>query len=273
MVAIHHSILFLALITSVNAAADNHAEFYDDRERGWYWYEQLQEDEVDEIEEPADSASHSGAAAASPLSAQEIIAQQKETFDAALATAVINPTPENIRAYLAISQKINAQAESFADSFKKAIWVNPEFDYSLTGRPTNTQAIAAYTEDKNKTEYAALAEIAKEKGLIYFFSSDCSYCKRFSPVLKQFAAQFGFTIIPITINAQGSEDFPYPQQSPKLQAQLDVRFIPALFLLDPDNNIVSNAGSGYSDASELIAKVLFADEQLTNQGVPYGGMK
>lgn len=196
------------------------------------------------------------------MTPKEMLDKQGEIFDNALALAVIDPTPENMRNYLEITQQINSQAGRFADAFKKTIWVSPEYDYSITGRPTKTPAIAAYNQEQIKDNYDELYRIGKEKGIIYFFRSDCPFCARFSPILSQFATKFGFTIIPVALDGKGTKDFPYPKQSDYMASRLNVSAVPATFLVDPDANVVSTIGYGYSDWTTLISKVLFADEQM-----------
>lgn len=257
--------LLTATILSSAFADDTKKSYYEDRERGWYWYE----DPSLEIEEPEEKPKEQAAVVtktAQPLSPKEVIDKQREVFNNALAAAVIDPTPENIRNYLAITQQINAQAERFSDSFKKTIWVSPEYDYTLSGRPTSTQAIAAYNQTQVKEKYSDLYQIAEKKGIIYFFRSDCPYCARFAPILKQFSAQFGFTVIPVSMDGKGTQDYPYPKHSDFMASRLNVSVVPAVFLVDPDANAVSTIGYGYSDWTTLISKVLFANEQLENDG-------
>ncbi len=248
------------MVVSAHAQSTNKA-FYDDRERGWYWYEDPMEETEEEQENETPNTSSSN------LTATEIIEKQRKSFNEALSAAVVNPTPENIKNYLAITQLINAQAERFSEGFKRAIWVSPQYDYTLNGRPTTNQAIAAYSQAKVKVANQSLEKIASEKGLLYFFRSDCPYCAKFSPVLKQFGERYGFTIIPVSLDGRGTKEFPYPKQSVSMANQLNVKVVPATFLVDPDNNTVSTIGYGFSDWSTLSAKVLNANQQMHQQGV------
>ena len=253
--------LFVVLLSTTVIAQGKIKSYYDDRERGWYWYEEPPVEE-ELVEEKMKEFSAPTSSSVQPLTPKEIIDRQREVFDNALAAAVINPTAENIRNYLAITQQINAQAERFSDAFKKTIWVSPKYDYSINGRPTTTQAIVAYNQNQVKENYGDLYQIAQNKGIIYFFRSDCPYCERFSPILKQFAAQFGFTIIAVAMDGKGTQDFPYPKQNDAMASRLNVSVVPATFLVDPDTNTVSTVGYGYSDWTTLVAKVLFANQQM-----------
>lgn len=252
------SFMFLIFITGDVLGGTS---YYDDRQRGWYWHEVLEEPPEElEIEpiEPAQSVEVK-------LTATEIIKKQRESFDEALSLAIINPTSENVRNYLAISKLINEQAGRFSNKFKESIWVNPEFDYSITGRPTNTQALVAHNQANIEEQYRDLATISSEKGIVYFFRSDCPYCKRFSPILKKFAKQFGFTIIPVSLDNKGSPDFPYPKNSQYMANKFNVSVVPATYLIDPDKNKVVTVGYGFSDWSSLIEKILVANNKMTPQ--------
>lgn len=251
-------LLLFIFFYSICSFANNKA-FYEDRQRGWYWYEKpnkvLEEEKRMPTKEPEELET---------LSPKEIIEKQREQFDNALASAVLNPTQENMIEYFKISQEINSQAHNFSDAFKKTIWTNPEFDYSLKGRPTSSQAITAYNQQKVKESYDNLYNIAKNKGIIYFMRSDCPYCNKFSPILKQFSEQFGFTVIPVTLDGKGNAVYPYPKTSHSMAERLNVSAVPALFLVDPKKNDVATIGYGFTDWTGLIAKVIYSNEQMEN---------
>lgn len=251
-------------------ALAGNSDFYDRREHGWYWYEdpapEPEAEEADEAEEAKVVVPPQ-----KPLSAKEIIDAQRVEFEEAQAAAVVNPTPENYQRFLAILTKINEQGQRFSDGFKKAIWTNPEYDYRLTGRPTDPQALIEHNVAKSSENAQKIYEIASKKGILYFFRSDCPYCKRFSPIIKRYSEQYGFTVIPIALDGIGSEEYPYPKTSYYMQERLNVSVVPATFLVDPDANTVATIGYGYSDWTTFQAKILFADEQLEGSSPSLAG--
>lgn len=246
--------------------------FYDDRERGWYWYEDPEEEPEEIIEEEVEEEEQSITIKIDPFdnkallesgkSSKDIIEGQKKAFDKAYHDAVVNPTKHNVALYLDVTQKIMKQGHEFSDTFKKTIWVSPEYDYSLQGRPNQAQAILAYNQKTVIDKEVALTQIAQEKGIVYFFRSDCPFCKRYSPVLKKFADQFGFTVIPVSLDGVGSKEFPYPKTSDYLAEKLNVEVVPATFIVEPDSNTVSTVGYGFMDWSSLVDRVIFANDQI-----------
>lgn len=233
--------------------------YYNDRERGWYWYEDPSDVEEEEPEKVAPDA-----IVVQPvpvLSPREILKKQGEQWEDALATAILNPTKENYLTYLAMTSKIQQQSQDFSTGFKQAIWVSPEYDYTLT-KPRNTQAIIAQNEQESKLDENELYRLSQQNGLIFFFRSDCPFCHRFAPILKKFSERYGFSIIPVSLDGKGLPEYPYPKPNYEMGRKLNVSVVPALFMVNPDTNAVSAVGYGYADWSQLTTKVLFAAQQL-----------
>jgi conjugal transfer pilus assembly protein TraF len=252
---IKHISVFLCLVLTFSVQAEK--DYYDDRERGYFWYEV--EPERSEVDELKKEEHQSGV---SMLSPREILKKQGEDWEDSLATAMLKPTDKAaMEEYLKKTFAINAQAATFSANFKKMIWTNPEFDSTLQ-RPVTTQAITAKSQARFKGNESSLEEIAQEKGLVFFFRSDCPYCHRFAPILKKFTDRFGFTVIPVSLDNKGLPDFPYPKPNIELGKKLNVSVVPALFLIEPDSNTVATVGYGFNDWQTLTNKVLFAEQQM-----------
>lgn len=232
--------------------------YYNDRERGWFWYEDPAEDEEKEVVKPQAQVSTPVQPVLSP---REILKKQGEQWEDALATAILEPSKENYQNYLAMTAQIQQQSQEFATGFKQAIWVTPEYDYTLQ-KPRTTQAIVANNQEELRLNEQELYRLSQENGLIFFFRSDCPYCHRFAPVLKKFSEQYGFAIIPVSLDGGGLPEYQYPKRNYDLGRKLNVEVVPALFMVNPDTNSVSTVGYGYSDWSTLTTKVLFAAQQL-----------
>ena len=246
-----------AAASSSNKNAENSKAYYSDRERGWFWYEDPAEEEKEVIKPEAQAITTSQPV----LSPREILKKQGEEWEDALATAILEPSKENYHNYLAMTAQIQQQSQEFATGFKQAIWVTPDYDYTLQ-KPRTTQAIVANNQKELRLTEQELYRLSQENGLIFFFRSDCPYCHRFAPVLKKFSKQYGFTIIPVSLDGKGLREYPYPKRNYDLGRKLNVEVVPALFMVNPDTNSVSTVGYGYSDWSALTKKVLFAAQQL-----------
>lgn len=175
--------------------------FYDDKARGWFWYEE------NEVEPEVEEIAPVPVPVPVPITAQiltpsEQLKAQGVALENLMATAILTPTPENYVNYLALSKEIQEQSQNFGRGFSQAIALNPTYDYSLES-PNNTQAIVANNEQNNKENNATIATMANETALLFFFRSDCPYCHRFAPIVKKFSEFFGFTVIPISLDNKG----------------------------------------------------------------------
>jgi conjugal transfer pilus assembly protein TraF len=257
----------LFLLTSmINVSAELLADtniksapsYYVDRERGWFWYEDPMEDSEEEKIEKETSMAVPAPAILSP---REMLKKQGEQWENALGSAILNPTRENYQEYLKLTAQIQQQAQDFSTGFKQAIWVSPEYDFALQ-KPRTTQAIIAQNQDNMKVNEQELYRVAQKNGIIFFFRGDCPYCHRFAPILKRFSQLYGFTVIPVSLDGDGLPEYPYPKPNYDIGTKLKVSVVPAIFMVNPETNAVSTVGYGFSDSSELMAKVLFAAKQL-----------
>lgn len=247
------SIFSVALVTLSGVA---HSDTVD-RKRGWYWYEDPPE-EVEETEELPESTEGTKAVSEGELALQKL-KQQGENWEIAAAQALINPTPETVAEYMRQTSQISTQANSFAQVGQQLIWTDPNFNYAAKGgRPTSTQELVGYSEKKTQEQNRALGEIAQKKGLIYYFTSTCPYCKRFSPIIKKFAEQNGITIIPVSLDGVGVPEFPYPKKNYALGSKLEVEGVPAVFMVDPEKNAVAKVSYGFTSYSGLIDRLMAA---------------
>jgi len=234
--------------------------FYDDKARGWFWYEE------NEVEPEVEEIAPVPVPVPVPITAQiltpsEQLKAQGVALENLMATAILTPTPENYVNYLALSKEIQEQSQNFGRGFSQAIALNPTYDYSLES-PNNTQAIVANNEQNNKENNATIATMANETALLFFFRSDCPYCHRFAPIVKKFSEFFGFTVIPISLDNKGLPEYPYPKENLQLVHQLEIKVVPAVALMKPSTNELAIVGFGYSGWTTLVKKVLFAGQQL-----------
>lgn len=232
--------------------------YFDDRERGWFWYE----DPLPEPEKKKAKKAQSPVASSAPkLSPREILKKQGEDWEDAMANAILYPSQENYRRYMAMTSQIMQQSQNFATGFKRALWVTPEYDYTLKN-PTTPQAIAARNEERFIANADNLYSAAKKYGLLFFLRSDCPYCHRFAPVLKKFADFYGFEVIPVSVDGGGLPEYPNPRKNHALGRKLNISVVPALFLLNPDTNAVATVSYGFVGWTELVEKMLVAIEAI-----------
>ena len=84
------------------------------------------------------------------------------------ATAIMNPSAENVANYIRFQREQLDRASVFSDQWRRVIWQNPEMDYSLV-RPTNALAKRAWLDERKQQAATTLANLHERYGLFYFY--------------------------------------------------------------------------------------------------------
>lgn len=244
------SFSLLVAVSCVNTTNATNPAFYDERKKGWFFYEEKpkvvkkKEAEKKNVEVPK------------ALTPVETLKKQGEDFDNALATAILNPSPENYKRYLDMTAKIMGQSANFADGVEKFTYVNPKYDYTIQSpQGSNVQL---HNMMNNQQKDSLISASAQQNAILFFFRSDCPYCHKYAPIVKEFAANYGFIVETISLDGRGLPEYPNPRYNPQLAQRLKVETVPAIYLLNPKQNKVTAVGFGLSDYGTLGNKIIAA---------------
>ena len=250
--------LAVAAEVSANTGPQEEAaaqKYWSDRERGWFWY---QVPPSEQEQKPKTTPPAAVTPRVEPARSPELLefdALQKRVEELRN-IAIIRPTESNIRNYLAVQAEVIDKASLFADVAQRVIWANPEFDYTVTGRPVNAKALEVFDRAQIDASESAAMALAKDHALFFFFRSDCPYCHQFGPYLREFEAKFGLTVVPISVDGGPLLPvFPNPKIDNGIARALDVREVPALFLVEPRGGKIVPIGYGVLSESELLERL------------------
>lgn len=168
--------------------------------------------------------------------------------------AVMVPTEANLKDYLELWKVVQDRSSLFADQWRRVVWQNADLDYS-TQRPVNNSAAKTFNASSEKAQEVALQELAKSHGLIFFFRSDCPYCKAEAPVLKQLSEEYGFEVLAVSVNGGSLPEFPNPADGTKVAASWGVEKVPALFIGSKETGDHAAIGFGQMAKSEIINRI------------------
>jgi len=186
--------------------------------------------------------------------ALEEIEKLRKELEAKRALAILQPTQENVKAYIAAQESLMQRASVFSDVWRRVIWQNPEMNYELK-RPANNAAIATYTNLRKAEEKRTLDEINKEWGLFFFFRSDCPYCHRMAPTLKFLSEAYGITVLPVSLDGGGLSEYPNPLRDNGMAARLGIQQVPTLVLGNIRDKRLIPLGSGVISAQDVIERI------------------
>lgn len=241
------------------------ASYFHRRAEGWFWYEEIPPD--------ASSTAQPDPISSSPKpTARERLQGLRERAEEALSNALLEPTPASVEAYMRINQVLLATAGRFAEHWQRALWRSPELDRRLV-TPVSDPAVQVHNRARLERIRAVLHRAAGEWGLWLFFRADCPVCHRYAPILRRFADRYGFAALAVSLDRSGAglPGFPAPERNVEAAARLDVRSVPALFLVHPRTRAIRPVGYGYLGAAELERRIYIL---LSDDGsVPRAGAR
>jgi len=222
------------------------AGYYQRHAEGWFWYQ-----DPPPPREEAAQAQPEAPVRDDPVAVLEAF---RRRLDTARARAILEPTEDNVKAYLELNQLALARAGDFAQAWQRVVWTTPGLDYSLA-HPVNDQAVQVFNDEKVRMLDRFLRKAAARYGMFFFFSESCPYCRRFAPVLRDFADTYGFRVVPVSLDGGALPEFPNPRRNAAIAARLRVDTVPAVFLVEPRTRKIRPVAFGYVGWSELARRI------------------
>ena len=183
------------------------------------------------------------------------------------AAAILDPSAENVTAYVRFQRAQLDRSSLFADVWQRALWQDPGLDYTLQ-RPVSTLGKRAWLDQRKADRDIILAQLSQRYGVFYFFSSSCGACDIFSPILKAVSDKYGLSVLAVSMDGGPSPVFPDYMVDSGQYERLGLgheRQVPALLLFDSVTRQPMPIGYGILSQDEIVDRVF----QLTQ--VKVGG--
>ena len=187
-----------------------------------------------------------------PQTATEQLDAVTATLRELKAKAILEPTPANVTAYIRFQREQLDRASLFSDVWQRAIWQDPELDYTLQ-RPVSTLGKRQWQDDRNAERDAAMAQLSQRYGLFYFFAQSCGACEVMSPIVQGVASRWRITVRAISTDGGPSRHFPgyTVETNQRARLGLEPKITPAVVLWDALKNRPIPIGYGVMSADEL----------------------
>lgn len=177
--------------------------------------------------------------------------------------AVLDPTPENVQAYMEIQKQIGDQAGVFTETWQRVLYGTPHLDAN-TEYPLASAGIGVYQEQLKAARQAALERTAATRGILYIFegSEACGICRVQGEVLQDMRARYGIEILAVSKDGGGDVNFPDAVvDAGQLEAMGLADFpAPTIALIDPNSKEVDVIGSGLLTADQVLERVYVVTE-------------
>lgn len=223
-------------------SAERQDSFYCEERRLGYWF-------YCERPKPPEQNSPSPAPAASATSQLDAITA---TLRELKAKAILEPTPANVTAYIRFQRAQLDRASLFSDVWQRAIWQDPELDYTLQ-RPVSTLGKRQWQDSRSAERNAAMAQLSERYGLFYFFAQSCGACEVMSPIVQSVASTWHIAVRAISTDGGPSRHFPNyaVETNQRSRMGLEPKVTPAVVLWDAQTGRPIPIGYGVMSADEL----------------------
>lgn len=204
---------------------------------GWAWYEEVEKKEDQEmtpeslekavrLEEPSLSSAPSSA------SASQKAAEIRKNLEEKLAQAVLEPTPENVEAYMREQQKWMNQSARFSDQWVKALLKQPDLD-ATHEFPVSQYGIQLYKQLEQERRDALMQKLNQQYGLFFFYEGQEKSSQVFSFVVKEMVKKYGWEVIAISKDGLILDGFRDNHPDNGIIQRMGVKVFPSLFLVNP----------------------------------------
>ena len=171
--------------------------------------------------------------------------------------AVLDPTPENILAYMQISKFMGQQATLFAEVWQRVLMQEPALDFNATWPITGTGNYIHKRERKAELE-AAFVKAATQTGILFGFDGQgCSMCAEQGKILANMQAEYGVEVLPISLDGHGLETFEnFVTDAGQLEALgLEDLSAPFVAVVELGTERVTRIGAGLVTADQILERV------------------
>lgn len=233
---------------------------------GWSFYcrppEPEPEEPVEEMAAPAPTPAPTPEELA-PLTATEQMMEFRALIDETKHRAVLNPTRENVLAYMEINKLIGDKAGAFTDQWQRILFETPHLNANVDS-PLAEAGIGVYQDQMLAAREATFQRVANEAGIIFIFESDqvCGICRVQGQILQQLEDRYGVNILAVSMDGGGNASFPdaFVDNGRLQELGLDEYPAPTLALVEPESGGVAVIGSGLVTADEILERVFVITE-------------
>ena len=177
-------------------------------------------------------------------------------LDELKARAILEPTTENVIAYVRFQREQLDRSSTFADVWQRALWQTPDLDYTLL-RPVSTVGKRLWLDTRSSARTAAMAKLSQRYGLFYFYAQSCAACEVQAPILKSLVDSNRLSVVAVSMDGGPNRVFPnyVVDTGQRVRMGLADRATPALVLFDTVTKRPIPIGTGLMAADEVIDRI------------------
>jgi conjugal transfer pilus assembly protein TraF len=202
--------------------------------------------------------------------------QLKAERERRLKVAIMDPTSENMRAYLEANTFFLAKSAMFADMWRRTTWANPTLDFNARNPNANFAQTAIRLERGTRKEEVVRELGQQSYGVLFFARSDCPYCKLQAPVLAELKRKYGVEVMAISVDKKPIEGFPDARVDNGISLRVSggegIGVFPTMYLVASHRPEAVMLGSGVLALDELIERINVLTQTAPGEDI-FGGVE
>lgn len=238
--------LISCLLLSTVATAETDNSYHYAPAVGWHWYNQPEA----EKETPAQKK------AQQPMSAAKTMQRIKALGVELRNAAVLDPkSAEKVARWIAFQNYWSDNASQFSATWQKVLLLKPELDYNNHHSHYNATASLSYAQERN-AQATAIKAINQRYGIFFFYRGKVPLDNKLTQVVNEFAHQYQLSVIPISVDGVLDPNLPHSKKDTGQADNMQIRYFPALFLIDPTNGHYHPLAYGFISQDDLAKRLL-----------------
>ncbi len=229
------------------------AGWLDRKAEGWFWYEDREKKEEELVSEQPKvlAAPPVLPIPPPPLTAAEEMASIRKELEERLSRAVLEPTEENVFAYMQMQKYWTERSAQFSQTWLKNLLTHPELDTRLTAGPITQYGVQVQKQILREQKEEKIHALAKTHGLFFFYEGGSKISQAFSFVVKEFAKKYTWQVIAISCDGVLIPGFENNHVNQGMTQRLGIDHFPSLFLVEPKSQVIMPIAFGLSSIDQI----------------------
>jgi len=256
------TILTFLIITFAHSGFCQNGRFFEERYRGWLWFEEKERNESvnQESEQEQENTAY--------IPTKEEMKQARsdnEEFKEELEDLrhMMIRYPDNInyiRLYKEKEQKMLTGAMTLARNFAMANFLNPNLADNLNA-PQNIYGRNVKKSEKQARDKQAIKSLIPKIELFVFREENCSHCPLLEKHLNSFANKYGFKVEAVSADNSQSKYFK-THNNPAITKALNLNVMPTVIAVTKDSSMRFELARGAVSIPDLEDKALLLADYL-----------
>ena len=250
------SYFFMILLFSFNLAIGH---FWQEKARGWHWYENKKHfKKAPKSKKNINKEEKSLKTAKSELEKIKVVLEEK------LATAILNPSIQNIFEFQKEQKKLADRAELFSRNWALSLLKNPEVDETIKN-PVSLAGIQFMRNEMLMKKEQIINNGSKKYSLFVFYEGKASVSQAFLDSIASFENRYKWNIMAITVdNTKLSEE---TVEDNGIVESWGIKAFPAIFLVDTESEWYTEAGFGILSSKNIVDNISMKIKQREEEKI------